>query len=60
MGWAHDTAMAPVVQPAKIRVVMLDSGEKEREWASVLPPSPSLDLMLFSGELPLPDACLFF
>lgn len=58
VGWAHETAMAPVVQPAKIRVVMLESGE-ERQWVSALPPSTSPGRMLCSVELPLPDACLF-
>lgn len=48
--------MAPVVQPAKIRVVMLESGEKETEWASALPLGTSLGLMLL---LPLRDVCHF-
>lgn len=51
--------MAPVVQPAKIRVVMLESGEEEREGVSVWPASAPPGWTLFSVGLLLPDACLF-
>ena len=54
MGWAQVTAMAPVVQPAKIRVTMLESGEEESKRASVVLPRTSAGLMLVSGGCPCP------
>ena len=41
VGWAQVTAMAPVVQPAKIRVMMLESGEEESKRARVVLPRTS-------------------
>lgn len=51
--------MAPVVQPAKIRVVMLESGERKREWAVSHTWHP-LSLTLYFAGLRLPDASPFF